>query len=80
MRILLLPHLLLLAITISLMALPAVAYETVVPGDLDGDLIVSEEELEAAESSYGAGKITAEELAEIEHIHENYPRTIVDTA
>jgi iron complex transport system substrate-binding protein len=62
------------------MALPAVAYETVVPGDLDGDLIVSEEELEAAESSYGAGKITAEELAEIEHIHESYPRTIIDTA
>jgi len=74
------PLILLLAISIFLVASQAVALSMVVPGDLDGDLIVSEEELEAAESSYGAGKITAEELAEIEHIHENYPRTIVDTA
>ncbi len=73
------PLLLLLAISISLAAPPAGAYDLVVPGDLDGDLIVSDEELEAAEESYDEGKITAEELEKIELINENYPRTIVDT-
>ena len=74
------PLTLLLAISIFLVALPAVAYDLVVPGDLDGDLIISDEELEAADESYDAGKITDEELEKIEQIHENYPRTITDTA
>ncbi|KUK43440.1 MAG: Periplasmic binding protein [Methanothrix harundinacea] len=74
------PLILLLVVSISLTALPAGAYDLVVPGDLDSDLIVSDEELEAAQSSYDAGKITAEELAKIEQINENYPRTITDTA
>jgi len=73
------PLILLLVISISLAALPAGAYDVVVPGDLDGDLIVSAEELEAAQSSYDNGKITTEELEKIELINENYPRTIVDT-
>ena len=73
------PLILLLAITFSLVAVPAVAYEVVVPGDLDGDLIVSDDELEEAQSSFDDGKITAEELETIELINENYPRTIVDT-
>ena len=75
-----LPLLLLLAISISLAALPAVAFDVVVPGDLDGDSIVSDEELEAAQSSYDDGSVTAEELEKIEHINENYPRTIMDSA
>jgi iron complex transport system substrate-binding protein len=75
------PLILLLAISISvsLAIMPAVAYDLVVPGDLDGDLIVSDEELEAAQSSFDDGKITAEELEKIEQINENYPRTVVDT-
>jgi iron complex transport system substrate-binding protein len=79
-KIVRLPILLLLAISISLAVLPAVGYELVVPGDEDGDSIVSDEELEAAQSSYDDGKITSEELEMIEHINENYPRTITDTA
>jgi iron complex transport system substrate-binding protein len=75
-----LPVLLLLAISISFVVLPAVGYELVVPGDQDGDLIVSDEELEAAEESYDDGEITEEELEEIQQIHDNYPRTIVDSA
>ena len=75
-----LPLILLLAISISLAALPAVAFDVVVPGDLDGDSIVSDEELEAAQSSYDDGSVTAEELEKIEHIYENYPRTIIDSA
>lgn len=71
--------LLAISISISLVAMPAVAYEMVVPGDLDGDMIVSDEELEAAKSSYDDGKITSDELDRIEHINENYPRTIIDT-
>jgi len=67
-----------LAISISLSVLPAIAYDVVVIGDLDGDMIVSDEELEEAQSSYDDGKITSEELGKIEHIHENYPRTITD--
>jgi iron complex transport system substrate-binding protein len=60
-----------LAISISLSVLPAIAYDVVVIGDLDGDMIVSDEELEEAQSSYDDGKITSEELGKIEHIHEN---------
>ena len=75
-----LPLLLLLAISISLAVLPAVGYELVVPGDRDGDMIVSDEELEAAQSSYDDGKITSEEMEMIEYINENYPRTVVDTS
>ena len=73
------PLFLLLAISISLAAMPVFGYELVVPGDEDGDLIVSDEELEAAQASLDAGKITDEELAKIEHIHDNYPRTVADT-
>ncbi len=79
-EILSLPILLLLAISISLGVMPTVAYEVVVPGDLDGDMIVSDEEMEAAQSSYDDDKITSEELERIEQINENYPRTIIDTA
>ncbi|MGB3943901.1 MAG: ABC transporter substrate-binding protein [Methanothrix sp.] len=72
--------LVLLAISVALAAVPAAAYSVAVPGDLDGDMIVSDEELSAAMTSLSSGGITAEELAKIEHIHENYPRTVVDTA
>ena len=73
------PFLLLLAMAIFSAMVPAFGYEVVVPGDGDGDLIVSDEELEAAQTALAAGEITDEELAKIEHIHENYPRTVVDT-
>jgi len=69
----------LLAIILSLVTMPSVAYDVTVPGDADGDMIVSDEEVEAAERSYDDGKITSEELERIEHINENYPRTIIDT-
>ena len=72
--------LVLLGISFALAALPAAAYSVTVPGDLDGDMIVSAEELDAAKASLSSGKITAEELEIIEHIRENYPRTVVDTA
>jgi len=76
-----LPVLLLLAISISVSfaVVPAVGYELVVPGDQDGDFVVSDEELEVAQSSFDKGDITEEEMEEIEHIHDNYPRTVVDT-
>jgi len=51
-----------------------------VPGDLDGDHIISTEELESAQQDQKAGKITTEELEEINHISGNYPRRIVDSA
>ena len=50
----------------------------VVPGDLDGDLVVSDEELDAARADQVAGNVSSEELEEIVHIHESYPRTIID--
>jgi len=71
--------LVLLAISLAMVAVPAAAYSVAVPGDLDGDMIVSDKEMDAAKTSFSAGKITAEELERIEHIHENYPRTVVDT-
>jgi iron complex transport system substrate-binding protein len=50
-----------------------------VPGDLDGDKIVSQDELLKAENQSTEGKISVEQLEEIRHIRENYPRTIVDS-
>ncbi len=70
----------LLASSTLLAVMPAGAQGVVVPGDLDGDKIVSDEEMVAAEQSYQDGKITSEQLEEIRHIHENYPRTITDSA
>jgi hypothetical protein len=49
-----------------------------VPGDLNGDKIVSQDELLNAENLLKERKITSDQLEEIEHIKENYPRTIVD--
>jgi len=71
---------LLLAITVSLAIVSAFTYDVEVPGDLDGDLIVSDGELEAAQSSHEDGDITSEELEKIEQINEDYPRTIIDMA
>lgn len=64
---------------IVLMILAAIAsVHGAVPGDLDGDKIVSQDELSNAESQFKEGTITSEQLEEIKHIMENYPRTIVD--
>lgn len=64
----------------SLIFATANAQEIAVPGDADGDMIVSDEELELAEQSCDEGKITSAELEKIKHIHEDYPITIVDSA
>lgn len=56
------------------------ADQIVVPGDVDGDKIVSAEELQKAEDGCNAGKITSEELAMIRMIHDSYPRTFTDSS
>jgi len=71
---------LLVLVCLSLIFATASAQGIVVPGDADGDMIVSDEELRLAEQSYSEGKITSSELEEIRHIHDNYPITIVDSA
>ncbi len=58
---------------------PASAQAIVVPGDLDGDMIVSGDEMASAEQSYQEGKISSEQLEVIRHIHENYPRSVEDS-
>ncbi len=58
----------------------AAAEDFAVPGDLDGDFVVSTEELESAEQDQKAGKITTEELEEIRQISQNYPLRIVDSS
>ncbi len=71
---------LLALIYFSLIFATASAIDVVVPGDADGDMIVSDEELEQAEKSFDEGKITSDELEEIRHIHDDYPITIIDSA
>ena len=70
--------LLILLISAGLTATSATAEEMSIPGDLD-DLLVSDEELKAAEEKRDAGEISEEELAEIRLINERYPRTITDS-
>jgi len=65
---------------LSLISATVSAQYIVVPGDADGDMIVSDKEIELAEQSCDEGKITSDELEEIRHIHEAYPITIVDSA
>lgn len=60
--------------------LPASAFGVDVPGDLNGDDIVSDDELSQAESSYSDGSITSSELETIREIHDRYPRTFTDSA
>jgi len=50
-----------------------------VPGDLDGDQRVSDDEMTSAEISQQQGKLDSQDLEAIKNIHENYPREIVDS-
>ncbi|UEC43877.1 MAG: Periplasmic binding protein [Methanothrix sp.] len=56
----------------------SVAEKSLIPGDLDGDMIVSAEELEEAKGALERGDLADDELALIKRIHEEYPRTVVD--
>jgi len=68
------------AILVSLVFLAAASTAWgAVPGDQDGDRMVSGEELKNAEKLLKEGNITADEYAEIEHISKNYPRKVVDS-
>ena len=59
----------------------AVPYQAVsVPGDTNGDKVISEEELKVAESNFNDGRIRSQELEMIRLIHESYPRNINDSA
>ncbi|MEA2045713.1 MAG: ABC transporter substrate-binding protein [Euryarchaeota archaeon] len=68
-----------LALCMSLATISVAAEGFAVPGDLDGNKIVSQEELEIAEQEYRDGKITSDRLEEIRHVHENYPINITDS-
>ena len=67
------------AIVLIILAALSLAWGAV-PGDLDGDNIVSQEELLKSESLAKEGTITADQLDEIQHIHDEYPRTFVDNS
>lgn len=68
--------------------IPAGAQEFVVPGDKDGDKIVSEDEIADSIMAYLKGEYLGENvehkgldtLRETAHIHAYYPRTITDSA
>lgn len=62
------------------LVVPAFAKEIDVPGDSNGDKIVSAKEMKAAEMMAKEGKITAEQLEAIRNINDNYPKTIMDSA
>jgi|WetSurMetagenome_2_1015567.scaffolds.fasta_scaffold00221_24 iron complex transport system substrate-binding protein len=50
-----------------------------VPGDLDGNMIISDDEIASADADFAKGSITEQNLTEIRHIHDAYPITITDT-
>lgn len=50
-----------------------------VPGDLNGDKIISQDELSNAENSMKERKITSDQFEEIKHIKEGYPRKVIDS-
>ena len=57
------------------------AYQVVsVPGDTNGDKVISAEELKVAENDFKDGSISLEELEMISITHESYPRNINDSA
>ncbi|MDD5736503.1 MAG: ABC transporter substrate-binding protein [Methanothrix soehngenii] len=64
----------------SLMVGLAFAQGMDVPGDNNGDKIVSADEVAAAEKLAQEGKLSADDLQEIKHIHEKYPINITDSA
>lgn len=51
-----------------------------VPGDLDCNMIISEEELNAAWNDFNNSDINSSTLDTIIHIHRNYPRNITDSS
>lgn len=66
--------------TIVLIILAASSYAWgAVPGDQNGDNIVNLDELLAAQNGAKEGMISTDQLNEIMHISEEYPRTIVDS-
>ncbi len=70
---------LVLVLCLSMVVPPALG-GTDVPGDSNGDKIVSAEEVAAAEKLAKEGKLSADGLEEIRHIHEKYPINITDAA
>jgi len=78
----------LLASSMLMAFIPVGAQELVVPGDKDGDKIVSENELVESLMAYMKGEYLGEsvehlglgELRAAAHIHVYYPRTITDSA
>jgi iron complex transport system substrate-binding protein len=67
-------------IYVLLLIIPTYAQRTEVPGDSNGDEIVSDNELIAAEKLVQEGKLTSEQLGEIKHIHDKYPIEIIDSS
>ncbi len=57
----------------------ALAYDLSVPGDSNGDHVVSDEELAAAKEAHQAGKISDGELDTIRLIHDDYPINVSDS-
>ena len=70
-----------LAIGLCILSLIAcsIAKEFVVPGDRDGDNVVSDSELQEVSDSYRNGTITEDQLEIIKTIHDKYPRKANDT-
>jgi len=59
-------------LVLLLLLTPAMALQKV-PGDIDGDMKVSAEEVKKAEDAFSKGSITEQNLTEIKHIHEAIP-------
>lgn len=67
-------------IVITISSLTSLASDQLVPGDLDGDQLVSDDELAKAYQDHENGNISSDEVQQIQIIHDRYPIEVTDSA
>lgn len=67
-------------VVVMMASLTSLASDLSIPGDRDGDRLVSDDELAKAYLDHKNGMISSDEILQIELIHDKYPIEVVDSA